>query len=148
MNTVVRLHRRVYEREYGLDRSFARDVATDLAERLRRGWPGPRDGLWIAEVDGRPVGTITLDDQGGGLGQLGHLVLTEEARGSGVGRRLVECVLAAAREAGYERLQLFTFNDLSAARGLYLSVGFEKVSEEQTVRWDRSMAWQRYELAL
>ena len=60
----------------------------------------------------------------------------------------MECVLAAAREAGYERLQLFTFNDLSAARGLYLSVGFEKVSEEQTVRWGRSMAWQRYELAL
>jgi ribosomal protein S18 acetylase RimI-like enzyme len=148
VNTVVRLHRDVYEAEYGLDESFGSDVATRLSELRRRGWPGPRDGLWIAEADGTAVGSITLDDQGHAVGQLGHLVLTAETRGSGTGRRLVEQVLAAARASGYERLQLFTFADLSAARGLYQSVGFEKVSEEHTVRWGRQMAWQRYELAL
>jgi GNAT superfamily N-acetyltransferase len=148
VNTVVRLHGEVYEAEYGLDPSFAADVATRLAELHRRGWPGPRDGLWIAEVDGRAVGSITLDDQGGGLGQLGHLVLTPETRGSGTGRRLVELVLEAARAAGYERLQLFTFHDLSAARSLYQSVGFVKASGERMVRWGRSMEWERYELEL
>jgi ribosomal protein S18 acetylase RimI-like enzyme len=148
VNTVVRLHRDVYEREYGLDRSFVGDVATRLAELRRRGWPGPRDGLWIAEVSGRAVGSITLDDQGGGLGQLGHLVLTPETRGSGAGRRLVEQVLEAARAAGYERLQLFTFSGLTAAGSLYRSVGFEKVSSEHVMRWGVSMDWERYELAL
>jgi ribosomal protein S18 acetylase RimI-like enzyme len=148
VNTVVRLHRDVYEGEYGLDRSFVADVASRLAELRRGGWPGPRDGIWIAETEGRPVGSITLDDQGGGLGQLGHLVLTPETRGSGAGRRLVEQVLEAARAAGYERLQLFTFHDLSAARSLYQSVGFVKVSGERTVRWGRAMEWERYELAL
>jgi GNAT superfamily N-acetyltransferase len=148
VNTVVRLHGEVYEAEYGLDPSFAADVATRLSERRRGGWPGPRDGIWIAEADGRAVGSITLDDQGGGLGQLGHLVLTPETRGSGTGRRLVEQVLEAARAAGYERLQLFTFHDLSAARSLYLSVGFVKVSGEHTVRWGREMEWERYELEL
>jgi ribosomal protein S18 acetylase RimI-like enzyme len=148
VNTVVRLHGDVYEAEYGLDQSFAADVALRLSERRRRGWPGPRDGLWIAEADGRPVGSITLDDQGGGLGQLGHLVLAPDTRGSGTGRRLVEQVLEAARAAGYERLQLFTFHDLGAARGLYKSVGFAKVSGERTVRWGREMEWERYELEL
>ena len=148
VNTVVRLHGEVYETEYDLDPTFAADVAMRLSELRRRGWPGPRDGLWIAETDGHAVGSITLDDQGGGLGQLGHLVLTPEARGSGAGRRLVEQVLDAARGAGYERLQLFTFSDLSAARALYLSVGFVKVSGERTVRWGRRMEWQRYELEL
>jgi predicted N-acetyltransferase YhbS len=148
VNSVVRLHRNVYESEYGLDRSFGTDVATRLAELRRRGWPGPRDGLWIAEAEGRAVGSITLDDQGGGLGQLGHLVLTPETRGSGTGRGLVERVLEAARAAGYERLQLFTFHDLSAARSLYQAVGFEKVSGERTVRWGRAMEWERYELEL
>jgi ribosomal protein S18 acetylase RimI-like enzyme len=148
VNTVVRLHGEVYEAEYGLDPSFASDVAVRLSELRRRGWPGPRDGLWIAEANGAAVGSITLDDQGGGLGQLGHLVLTPETRGSGTGRRLVDHVLDAARAAGYERLQLFTFDDLSAARGLYLSFGFEKASDERTVRWGRAMAWQRYELEL
>jgi GNAT superfamily N-acetyltransferase len=148
VNTVVRLHRDVYEGEYGLDPSFAADVALRLSELRRRGWPGPRDGLWIAEVSGHAVGSITLDDQGGDLGQLGHLVLTLETRGSGTGRRLVERVLEAARASGYKRLQLFTFDDLSAARGLYQSVGFVNVSTERTMRWGRQMEWQRYELEL
>lgn len=148
VNTVVRLHGKVYEAEYDLDPSFAADVSLRLSELRRGGWPGPRDGLWIAEADGRAVGSITLDDQGGGLGQLGHLVLTPDTRGSGTGRRLVEQVLETARAAGYERLQLFTFHDLGAARGLYQSVGFVKVSSERTVRWGREMEWERYELEL
>ena len=147
VNSVVRLHGEVYEAEYGLDLSFAADVATRLSELRRAGWPGEREGLWIAEADGSAVGAITLDDRGDGLGQLGHLVLTPETRGSGTGRRLVELVLEAARAAGYERLELATFSDLSAARSLYLSVGFVKVSGERTVRWGRAMEWERYELA-
>ena len=148
VNTIVRLHRDVYENEYGLDRSFARDVATRLAELRRGGWPGEREGLWIAEADGRAVGSITLNDQGGGLGRLGHLVLTPETRGSGTGRRLVELVLEAARAAGYERLELSTFSDLSAAGSLYRSVGFSVACSERSLRWGREMEWQRYELEL
>jgi GNAT superfamily N-acetyltransferase len=147
VNTVVRLHGEVYEAEYGLDPSFAADVATRLSELRRGGWPGEREGLWIAEAGGSAVGSITLNDQGGGLGRLGHLVLTPETRGSGTGRRLVELVLEAARAAGYERLELATCSDLSAARSLYLSVGFVKVSGERTVRWGRAMEWEQYELA-
>jgi GNAT superfamily N-acetyltransferase len=144
----VRLHRRIYEGEYGLDRSFGRDVATRLAELRRGGWPGEREGLWIAEAGGKAVGSITLNDEGRGLGRLGHLVLTPEARGSGAGRRLVEQVLEAARAAPYEHLELATFSDLRAAGSLYRSVGFVKVSGERTVRWGRAMEWERYELAL
>jgi GNAT superfamily N-acetyltransferase len=148
VNTIVRLHREVYEGEYGLDPSFATDVATRLSELRRSGWPGEGEGVWIAEADGGAVGSITLNDQGAGLGRLGHLVLTTEARGSGAGRRLVEEVLKAARAARYERLELATFSDLLAAGSLYRSVGFGKVSGERMLRWGREMEWERYELEL
>ena len=148
VNAVVRLHRQVYEAEFKLDPSFTREVATKLAELRRRGFPGPRSGLWLAELDGEAVGSVTLNEQSPALGQLGHLVLLPEARGTGAGRRLVETVLDAARAAGYERLQLFTFSDLTAAGALYRSVGFELTSTEDVVRWGRRMDWQRYELAL
>ena len=148
VNIVVRLHRDVYESEYGLDRSFAADVSMRLSELRRSGWPGPRDGLWIAEADGEAVGSVTLNDEGGGLGRLGHLVLTPKTRGTGAGRRLVEQVLEAARAVGYERLELATFSDLSAAGSLYRSVGFVNVSTERAVRWGREMEWQLYELDL
>lgn len=142
------MHREVYESEYGLEPSFADGVATHFAEIRRRGWPGPGEGLWLARSGDRTVGSITLRQVARGLGQLGHLVLIPEARGSGAGRRLVNTVLEAARAGGYERLQLFTFSDLSAAGALYRSVGFEVASTEDVVRWGRRMQWQRYELAL
>lgn len=148
VNTVVRLHRDVYEREYGLDPSFAADVATQLSELRRRGWPGPGEGLWLAELGDEGVGSITLYELGDGRGRLGHLVLAPDARGSGAGRRLVEQVLEAARAAPYERLELVTFSDLRAAGSLYRSVGFARVSSERSVRWGREMEWQRYELEL
>jgi GNAT superfamily N-acetyltransferase len=148
VNHVVRLHRQVYEGEYDLEPSFASDVATQLAELSRSGWPGPREGLWLAHLDGRTVGSVTLQEESPELGRLGHLVLLPDARGTGAGRRLVEAVLGAARAAGYERLHLFTFSDLRAAGSLYRSVGFVVSSSERRRRWGRSMDWQRYELAL
>ncbi len=148
VNAVVRLHRQVYEAEFGLDPSFAQSVATQLAELRRGGFPGPRTGLWLAERDGEVVGSIALFEENLRLGRLGDLVLLPEARGTGAGRRLVETVLEAARAAGYERLQLFTFSDLTVAGSLYRSVGFELASSEDVVRWGRRMDWQRYELAL
>jgi GNAT superfamily N-acetyltransferase len=148
VNHVVRLHRAVYETEYGLDPSFADGLATQLAELRRRGFPGPREGLWLAQEDGHTVGTIVLIEESLALGRLADLVLVPEARGTGAGRRLVETVLAAAREAGYERLHLVTFSDLRAAGALYRSVGFEVVSSEDTVRWGRRMTWLHYELSL
>jgi GNAT superfamily N-acetyltransferase len=148
VNHVVRLHRAVYESEYGLDLSFADGVATQMAELRRGGFPGSREGLWLAERDGEVLGTITLIEETLELGRLGHLVLLPEGRGSGAGRELVSTVLDAARAAGYERLHLFTFSDLRAAGSLYRSVGFEVASAEDTVRWGRRMQWQRYEMAL
>jgi GNAT superfamily N-acetyltransferase len=148
VNEVVRINGAVFEPEYGLARSFASDMAVQLSELRRSGWPKAGEGLWIAELNRRAVGAVTLSDLGGGLARLGHLALTPEARGSGTGRRLVETVLAAARAAGYERVELLTFSDLTAARELYRRGGFELKSSEHVVRWGRELDWERWELAL
>jgi ribosomal protein S18 acetylase RimI-like enzyme len=148
VNALVRLHGEIYEREFGLDPSFASEVAVQMAELRRGGWPSEREGFWIAEAGGQVVGCITLYERGDGLARLGHLVLTPESRGSGAGRRLVETVLEAARAAGYDRLELGTFSDLRPAIALYHSVGFQKVSGERTVKWGRELEWENYELSL
>jgi GNAT superfamily N-acetyltransferase len=148
LNAVVRLHRQVYEDEYELDASFADAVAVRMSELRRAGWPGPGGGLWLAELEGTVVGSATLREHRPGLARLGHLVLLPEARGVGAGRRLVESVLAAAREAGYERVELFTFSELAAARSLYGSVGFVLDTTERVMRWGRPVDWERWERAL
>src|SRR3954469_2192120 len=84
VNELVRVNGEVFEPEYALSPSFAGDMAVQLAELRRSGWPGgPGEGLWIAELDGNVVGGVTLRDQGDGLARLGHLALQPEARGSG-----------------------------------------------------------------
>jgi ribosomal protein S18 acetylase RimI-like enzyme len=148
VNAIVRLHRQVYETEYALDASFANGVATRLAELRREGFPRRREGIWLAQLDGRTLGTITLNEENRRLGRLGHLVLLPEARGRGAGLRLADTVIGAARTADYDRLELYTFSDLTAAAALYRRVGFKETSSEEVVRWGRRMHWQRYELAL
>ncbi len=148
VNELVRVNGEVFEPEYALSPSFAGDMAVQLAELRRSGWPGEREGLWVAEADGQVVGGVTLRDLGGGLARLGHLALQPEARGTGAGRRLVESVLEAARAAAYERVELMTFSALTDARELYRRTGFEMTSSEHAVRWGRELDWERWELAL
>ena len=148
LNAIARINGEVFEPEYGMEPSFAGDMAVQLAELRRSGWPREREGCWIAELDGHPVGGELARDLGGGLARLGHLVLRPEARGSGAGRRLFDTVVDAARSAGYERLELMTFRDLEAAREAGRRGGFEMTSSEHMVRWGRELDWERWELAL
>ena len=148
VNNLVRVNGAVFEPEYGIDASFASEMAVQLAELRRSGWPGPREGLWMAELDEAVVGGVTLRDLGGGLARLGHLALLPEARGSGAGRRLVDAVVATARAAGYERIELVTFSELGPARDIYRRAGFELTGSEPSLRWGRQLDWERWELAL
>jgi len=59
-----------------------------------------------------------------GVCELKKMYLLREARGLGLGRRLMERCLDAARGAGYERCYLETLEHMTEARGLYESRGF------------------------
>ena len=148
VNAIARINGEVFEPEYGMEPSFASDMAVQLAELRLCGWPGAGEGCWIAELDGRAVGAVTLRNLGHGLARLGHLALRPEARGTGAGRRLFDTVVDAARAAGYERLELMTFSDLGAAREIYRRGGFELMGSKHVVRWGRELDWERWELAL
>jgi GNAT superfamily N-acetyltransferase len=148
LNAIARINGEVFEPEFGMEPSFAAEMAVQLAELRRSGWPREGEGFWIAELDGRAVGSITLRSLGDGVARLGHLALRAEARGTGAGRRLFETVVEAARAAGYERLELVTFRDLAAARELYRRGGFELTDTYQDFRWGRALDLERWELAL
>jgi ribosomal protein S18 acetylase RimI-like enzyme len=61
---------------------------------------------------------------------LEDLFVSTAARGSGVGRELVEAALERARERGAARILLDTNESNEAALRLYMSVGFRSGSEE------------------
>ena len=146
---IVELHRRVYPPEYRVDESFVDDIATTLADLDATGFPGPGEGAWLVDgLDGL-AGSLILSDEGDGEGRVRLFVLDCAARGRGLGRRLLDELLALARASGYERLTLSTFSDLRAAAHLYREAGFVVVREDIGPRWGRpDFTYQHYELRL
>ena len=68
-----------------------------------------------AERDGEIVGSVFLVDAGQGIAKLRLLYVEPDARGLGLGRRLVEEALGFAKRAGYLRVALWT-NDVLRRR--------------------------------
>jgi GNAT superfamily N-acetyltransferase len=89
---------------------------------------GPPDGrLFLALVDDEPVGCIALRRIDPSTCELKRMYVRPELRGRGIGRRLAERIVLAAREIGYARMRLDTVPGMDAAIGVYRSLGFTEI---------------------
>jgi ribosomal protein S18 acetylase RimI-like enzyme len=149
LGAIVAHHGRVYEEEYGVDSTFEGHVAATVAEAGKRGFPSPREAILLVDLEGEHAGSIALTDEGNGEAAIRWFVLSPEVRGQGLGRRLLDEMLATAAEVGYTQAFLETFSELEAAAHLYREHGFEVVSADVGPRWGRErISYQRYELEL
>jgi GNAT superfamily N-acetyltransferase len=142
---VLTAHGERYAAEYGwsVEPVTARIVADFAADAV----PG-RDAAWVADLDGRRVGSVLCVRQDATTAKLRLLLVEPDARGLGVGRLLVERCVAFARDAGYGRLVLWTNEPLASARRLYLAAGFELVDEERHTGFGDDLLGQSYVLRL
>lgn len=87
--------------------------------------------VWVAEVDGVVVGTfgIEVTDQGHYLRGMG---VTPAARGTGLGRRLVDVAVEYVDALRPPRTWLYTTAFLDAAIALYEEAGFVRFEPEST----------------
>lgn len=93
----------------------------------------------VCEREGRLLGSVMLyppavDAYGALAGrapwpELRLLAVAREARGSGVGRLLVEECIRRARAAGARELGLHTSRSMAVARALYARMGFVRAPE-------------------
>ena len=146
---MVLAHGEVYDRQFGWDTDFEALVARIVAD-YAADHDADREAAWIAEVDGSRAGCILLvtDREDPSAARLRILLVTEEARGHGVGTRLVEDCLRFARAAGYARVTLWTNDVLVSARRIYEAFGFALVDEEPHHSFGKDLVGQNWSLDL
>lgn len=144
LGMIVHLHGVLYAREYGLDTTFEPYVAKPLSDFVLSG----SGRLWIAEEGERTLGSIAVVDAEGGVGQLRWFLLSPDARGKGVGRRLLETALDYCRARGFRSVFLWSFSDLDAALKLYEGAGFAVTESKRLPMWGADRTEVRMELML
>jgi GNAT superfamily N-acetyltransferase len=88
----------------------------------------PRVDAYVAEVDGTPVGTVTVDDE-----FLRQLYVLPDHWGGGVGSALLERGLERMRERGATRAKLWTLEGNERGRRFYERRGWTLTDETRVV---------------
>ena len=144
---IVQRHGAVYAEEYGWDATFEGLVA-EIAGAFVRKFDPKHEHCWIAERDGERVGSAFVVRQSASTAKLRLLLIEPQARGAGLGKRLVEACIGFARQAGYRKLVLWTHANLVAARTIYTKLGFRKVKSEPHRQFGVPVIGEYWELAL
>jgi GNAT superfamily N-acetyltransferase len=98
--------------------------AAYAADLLSRMFGHPGYYCVVAEVDGRIVGSNCLDERAAVCG-VGPITVFPEAQNSGVGRKLMEAVLARASARGVAGVRLVQAAFHNRSLSLYTSLGFD-----------------------
>jgi GNAT superfamily N-acetyltransferase len=144
---IVHRHGVLYSMEYGYDHRFEAIVAKVAGEFLEH-FDAKRERCWIAEREGKILGSVLLMKKTEKTAKLRLLYLEPEARGLGIGRRLVKECIDFAKKAGYTKITLWTQSSLSAARHIYESFGFQLTESKQHANFGPREAAETWELIL
>lgn len=147
MGWVIAAHGRIYAAEFGWDHTFEAMVA-DIAAAFLRDFDPEWEHCWMAEIDGVPVGSVTVVRKSPEEAQLHLLIIDPSARGLRLGERMVEECIRFATAKGYGKLVLWTNDSLHAARRIYQKAGFRLVEEEPHHSFGVDLVGQNWELDL
>ncbi|MFJ9155926.1 GNAT family N-acetyltransferase [Streptomyces griseoviridis] len=145
---IVQRNAALYAAEYGFNADYEGLVARIVADFGQDHDPH-LERVWIAELDGRPMGCVMcVRDDAPGSARLRLLLVEPEARGLGIGDRLVGAVVDFARGAGYRDVVLWTNDVLTAARRLYQRHGFALTAERAHRSFGKDLNGQDWRLDL
>jgi len=147
MGWIVHRQAILYAEEYGWDGTYEA-LAAEIVAQFIKNYDPKCERCWIAEKDGERVGAVFVAKASGETAKLRLLHVEPEVRGLGIGKRLVDECVRFARQAGYQKMTLWTQDILHAARHLYKQAGFRIVREEQHHSFGKDLTAETWELDL
>jgi GNAT superfamily N-acetyltransferase len=139
----------LYNQQFGWDQGFEALVAGIYEEYYTLPQSPPKN-LWIAERNGKILGSVFVIPKDGSAetAKLRMLYVEPEARGLGIGTLLVKQVISFARESGFKRVWLWTQENLASARKIYAAQGFELVGSEPSPNFGKPLVSEYWQLEL
>lgn len=115
---------------------YAQAIGTDLGYQgfaaelaaLPSPYLPPAGALLVAHgADSAVAGCVALRPLDSRTAEMKRLYVRPAYRACGLGRRMVEAVIAIARAGGYRELRLDTLADMASAQALYQGLGFVEI---------------------
>jgi DNA-binding MarR family transcriptional regulator/GNAT superfamily N-acetyltransferase len=147
MGWIVHRQAILYAEEYGWDDTYEA-LAAEIVAHFIKNFDSKRERAWVAEKDGERVGAVFVAKDSNEVAKLRLLHVEREARGLGIGKRLVAECVRFARHAGYQKMTLWTQSNLGAARHIYKNEGFEVVREQKHHSFGKDLIAETWELNL
>jgi N-acetylglutamate synthase-like GNAT family acetyltransferase len=136
---ITYLHGRLYE----FGQSFEAYVSETLGSFYKT-LNAEKERMWIAEHDGKIIGTIAVKNTNG-VAQLRYFLIHPDYRGIGLGKKLMDLFIGFIKDVGYTSSFLLTEKQLETAVGLYKRYGYTYVASNTT---DFGLVEMRYELEM
>ena len=111
--------------EFGVDFDIETMLQDDMAALDIFLPPGGR--LLLATEGSYAAGIACLKRLRDGIGEIKRMYVRPEFRGQGIGRALLDMLVAEAREIGYPTIRLDSARFMEAAHALYRSAGFREI---------------------
>ncbi len=144
---ITEAHGRLYAQDEGFDLSFEALVAGLLSDYVTKKHENSR--AFIATTpDGARLGCTFVVHEADDIARLRMVLLEPQARGLGLGRRLLEMALSHAKSKGYAKMVLATHESHRAACAMYAKAGFFLVSSEPSQAFSQEVVVQVWEKSL
>lgn len=145
---VLMRHGELYAADEGYDQQFEAVVAGILAGFIENRVP-ERERAFIAWRGGKRVGSVfCVEGSAQDMAKLRLFLVEPEARGLGLGKRLLAECMGWAKAQGYARMELWTHESHRAACALYAAAGWQMIRSEPAEAFGQQVVDQFWEVTL
>lgn len=144
---LVEQHEVHYARDEGFDATFGVLVA-QIVDAFLEDHDDTCEAGWIAWQDGQRLGSIFCVRLDNTTAKLRLFLLTPQARGKGLGKKMLATCMGFARDAGYIGMQLWTHESHQAAGALYARTGWTLGATKPVVSFGKPNIEQTWTITL